>query len=117
MINIHSTVHINNVHISWKYINSQSHKTTHLCIHVTQVTKLHQLWDEGGGGGGEGGAAGRGRWEAWGLKREGTTRRKIIIYTNNICTYFVILVATSPCTTEKPEADYQGAALQHLAPT
>ena len=23
-------------------------------------------------------------------------------------------VATSPCTTEKPEADYQGAALQHL---
>ena len=28
--------------------------------------------------------------------------------------YFVIQVATSPCTTEKPEADYQGAALQHL---
>ena len=36
------------------------------------------------------------------------------MYTNNICTYFVIQVATSPCTTEKPEADYQGAALQHL---
>ena len=47
-------------------------------------------------------------------KREGRNRRKIIIYTNNICTYFVIQVATSPCTTVKPEVDYQGAALQHL---
>ncbi len=36
------------------------------------------------------------------------------MYTNNICTYFVIQVATSPCTAEKPEVDYQGAALQHL---
>ena len=26
----------------------------------------------------------------------------------------MIQVATSPCTTEKPEVDYQGAALQHL---
>ncbi len=56
-----------------------------------------------GGGGGEGG-----------VKREGKNRRKIIMYTNNICTYFVIQVATSPCTAEKPEVDYQGAALQHL---
>ena len=31
-----------------------------------------------------------------------------------ICKYFLIQVATSPCTTEKPEVDYQGAALQHL---
>ncbi len=54
-------------------------------------------------GGGEGG-----------VKREGKNRRKIIMYTNNICTYFVIQVATSPCTAEKPEVDYQGAALQHL---
>ncbi len=49
-----------------------------------------------------------------GVKREGKNRRKIIMYTNNICTYFVIQVATSPCTAEKPEVDYQGAALQHL---
>ena len=57
------------------------------------------------------------QWMLWNLfcrKRRGKNRRKIIIYTNNICTYFVIQVATSPCTTEKPEADYQGAALQHL---
>ena len=26
----------------------------------------------------------------------------------------MIQVATSPCTAEKPEVDYQGAALQHL---
>ena len=112
MINIHSTVHINNVHISWKYSNSQSHKTIRLCIHVTQVTKLHQLWGLGGGG-----AAGRGGWGAGGggsKKGRGRKRRKIIIYTNNICTYFVIPVATSPCTTVKPEINYQGAALQHL---
>ena len=63
---------------------------------------------------------------AWGVRRgrgeggvkkkggEGKNRRKIIMYTNNICTYFVIQVATSPCTAEKPEVDYQGAALQHL---
>ena len=31
-----------------------------------------------------------------------------------MCAYFVIQVATSPCTTVKPEVDYQGAALQHL---
>ena len=57
------------------------------------------------------------QWMLWNLfcrKRRGQNRRKIIIYTNNICTYFVIQVATSPCTTEKPEVDYQGAALQHL---
>ena len=31
------------------------------------------------------------------------------------CKYFVIQVATSPCTAVKPEVDnYQGAALQHL---
>ena len=54
-------------------------------------------------GGGEGG-----------VKKGGKNKIKIIIYTNNICTYFVIQVATSPCTAEKPEADYQGAALQHL---
>ena len=59
--------------------------------------------EAGWGGGGEGG-----------VKREGKNRRKIIMYTNNICTYFVIQVATSPCTAEKPEVDYQGAALQHL---
>ena len=56
-----------------------------------------------GGGGGEGG-----------VKKGGKNKIKIIIYTNNICTYFVIQVATSPSTAEKPEADYQGAALQHL---
>ena len=59
----------------------------------------------GGGGGGEA----RGS-----TKRRGGNRRKIIIYTNNMCTHFVIQVATSPCTAEKPEVDYQGAALQHL---
>ena len=63
--------------------------------------------DGGGGGGGkERGGSKKGREK---------NRRKIIIYTNNICTYFfVIQVATSPCTAEKPEAGYQGAALQHL---
>ena len=73
-------------------------------------------WESGGGG-----AAGRGEWGAGGMggggggvKKGGKNKIKIIIYTNNICTYFVIQVATSPCTTEKPEADYQGAALQHL---
>ena len=30
------------------------------------------------------------------------------------CTYFVIQVVTSPCTTVKPEVGYQGAALQDL---
>ena len=55
-------------------------------------------------GGGEGGSK---KWK-------GKNRRKIIIYTNNIYAYFVIQVATSPCTIEKPEVDYQGAALQHL---
>ena len=61
---------------------------------------------QGEGGGGRGGSK----------KGRGKNRRKIIIYiyTNNICTYFVTQVATSPCTTEKPEVDYQGAALQHL---
>ena len=62
-----------------------------------------------GRGGGE--AGGR---EARGVVKGGGDSRKIIIYTNNICTYFVIQVATSHCTTEKPEVDYQGAALQHL---
>ena len=62
-----------------------------------------------GGGGREARGGGGGS-----KKGRGKNRRKIIIYTNNICTYFVIQVATSPCTTEKPEADYQGAALQHL---
>ena len=57
---------------------------------------------------------GRGRGGRGEYKREGKNRRKIIIYTNNICTYFVIQVATSPCTAEKPEVGYQGAALQHL---
>ena len=58
-----------------------------------------------------GGGGGRG----WGIKKgRGKNRRKIIIYTNNICRYFVIQVATSPCTAVKPEVDYQGAALQHL---
>ena len=50
-----------------------------------------------GGGGGRGGGSKKGK---------GKNRRKIIIYTNNICTYFVIQVATSPCTAEKPEVDY-----------
>ena len=61
------------------------------------------MGSEAGWGGGRGG-----------VKREGKNRRKIIMYTNNICTYFVIQVAISPCTAEKPEVDYQGAALQHL---
>ena len=34
-------------------------------------------------------------------KRDRKNRRKTIIHTNNICTYFVIQVATSPFTTEK----------------
>ena len=78
----------------------------------------------GGGGGGEGrqAGAGWGRGERGGVggggggskKGNGKTEEKIIIYTNNICTYFVIQVATSPCTAEKPEVDYQGAALRHL---
>ena len=59
------------------------------------------------GGGGRGGGGGS-------KKGKEKNRRKIIMYTNNICTYFVIQVATSPCTAEKPEVDYQGAALQHL---
>ena len=53
----------------------------------------------------------KGGWgDVGGQKRRGEG----IIYTNKICTYFVIQVATGPCTTVKPEADYQGAALQHL---
>ena len=72
---------------------------------------------------GGGGGAARSRWGAGGREAGrgeykkgggGGNRRKIIIYTNNICTYFVIQVATSPCTAEKPEVDYQGAALQPL---
>ena len=58
---------------------------------------------------------GRGRGGGGGSRKgKEKNRRKIIMYTNNICTYFVIQVATSPCTAEKPEVDYQGAALQHL---
>ena len=40
--------------------------------------------------------------------------RGIKSYTLLACKYFVIQVATSPCTAVKPEVDYQGAALQHL---
>ena len=75
----------------------------------------------GGGGREEGRRAGAdGGWGEGGGKggvqkgRGGGNLRKIIIYTNNICTYFMIQVATSPCTAENPEVDYQGAALQHL---
>ena len=58
---------------------------------------------------------GRGRGGGGGSRKgKEKNSRKIIMYTNNICTYFVIQVATSPCTAEKPEVDYQGAALQHL---
>ena len=46
----------------------------------------------------------QGRWAGGegGKKEGGGTRRKIIIYTNKICRYFVIQVATSLCTTVKP---------------
>ena len=47
-------------------------------------------------------------------RRGGGEIKKKIIYTNNTCTYFVIQVATSPCTAVNPEVDYPGAALQHL---
>ena len=36
--------------LAWKYINSQSHKTTRLYIHTTQITRLHRLWAGGGAG-------------------------------------------------------------------
>ncbi len=68
---------------------------------------------QAGADGGVGSEAGSGGGEG-GVKKGRKKRRKIIMYTNNICTYFVIQVATSPCTAEKPEVDYQGAALQHL---
>ena len=58
----------------------------------------------GDGGRGEGGKGGGG---------EAEKGRGKIIYTNMTCTCFVVQVATSPCTTVKPEVDYQGAALQH----
>ncbi len=71
--------------------------------------------EEGRQAGADGGVGSEAGWGGeGGVKREGKNRRKIIMYTNNICTYFVIQVATSPCTAEKPEVDYQGAALQHL---
>ena len=76
-------------------------------------------WGGGGGGGGAGGqgqmrGGGWGEVGAGGSRKGRKNRREIIIYTNNLSTYFVIQVATSPCTAEKPEVDYQGAALQHL---